>query len=155
MSLVVKFDLNCHVRPGADAKVTVTADGNEWVFNLTPTLDWVPSSTVEGSSKVSFDLDLNVVSNSTEFDMKIKAENSDVLVCGYNASKGVFQIVGQPVWTGPKSASWQPYDEFGHNADGAEFEGNGSLQILAGQTVELVGALRLGVGKVISLNQNG
>ena len=73
----------------------------------------------------------------------INAQGSDVLICGYtstvtNSGAVPFDIVSQPVWDAP---GWQPYDITGHGP-GLAFEGPGSLQILAGQTVQFVGKIR-------------
>ena len=76
--------------------------------------------------------------NTYDVDLKINAEGSDVLVCGYFMPQGVFQITGQPVWD---EDGWRPYDIAGHQGDGAQYQGNGSLQILAGQTVEFSGTI--------------
>jgi len=76
--------------------------------------------------------------NSYDVDLKITAQGSDVLVCGYSMSWGQFRITSQPVWD---EAGWQPYDISGHQGDNAQYQGNGSLQILAGQTVEFTGTI--------------
>jgi hypothetical protein len=73
------------------------------------------------------------------FNFKIQVEGSDVLICGYDALCP-FTIVTQPVWNDPE---WQPYDITGHG-NGLAYEGNGSLQIIAGQTVEFTGSIRPG-----------
>jgi len=127
------LELSCHVKPTTPALLTITVNGTETQFELSPTINWVPSSTNENSYKIRVPLD---ISNGNTFDFKINAERSDVLVCNYQLSKGHFQISTQPVWNVP---GWQPYDIAGHQGDNAQFQGNGSLQILDGQTVEFTG----------------
>jgi hypothetical protein len=70
-----------------------------------------------------------------------------VLICGYSitfnntvlpSANTPFDIVSQPVWD---AQDWQPYDITGHGS-GLDFEGPGSLQILAGQTVEFAGKIK-------------
>ena len=131
------LDLYCHVRPGANALVTVFVDGTIRTVQLEPTIDWVPSSSTTKARKLTLSIKRpgeDVTAPSVDkYKVKIKVEGSDVLVCGYEMSKGRFEIDSQPVWSDP---TWQPYDHAGHVGDDAEFQGNGSLQILAGQTVE-------------------
>jgi len=134
------LDLYCHVRPGANALVTVFVDGTIRTAVLEPTIDWVASSSKTKARKIS----LSVQRSGTDptqpatdtHKFKIKVDGSDVLICGYEMSKGRFEIASQPVWN---DTDWQPYDFTGHVGDDAEFQGNGSLQILAGQTVEFDG----------------
>ena len=138
----------CHVNPTAPAVITVTVDEVPTEFTVQPTIQWVPSSTSEGAQEISLELDPaklyeeNEVRIENTFNFKIKAEGSDVLICGYtttvtNSGGRPFDIVSQPVWDAP---DWQPYDITGHGP-GLAFEGPGSLQILAGQTVEFVGKI--------------
>ena len=135
------LDLDCHVRSGANTVVRISVDQTNYEFELTPTINWVPSSSWTGSHKISMDIEIATSASNTnthDVDLKIQAEGSDVLVCGYSMSQGQFQITGQPVWNVP---GWQPYDISGHQGDGAQYQGNGSLQILNGQTVEFVGTI--------------
>lgn len=123
------LSLSAHVRPGPNAKVTVKIDQKSFDFELEPTINWVPSSSPAQSRKM-FCLIENLAPP-PEFDVEIRALDNDVLICGYNVFKGQFVIVTQPTWDDP---NWQPYDVTGH--DGNEYNGPGSLQILAGQTVK-------------------
>ena len=135
------LDLYCHVRSSSNAAVFVSVNQLNYEFDLTPTINWVPSSSSMGSHKISLDIALTTpVSNTNAYDvdLKIQAQGSDVLVCGYSMSQGQFQITGQPVWNVP---GWRPYDISGHQGDGAQYQGNGSLQILNGQTVEFSGTV--------------
>lgn len=135
------LDLYCHVRSSSNAAVFVSVNQLNYEFDLTPTINWVPSSSSMGSHKISLDIALTTpVSNTNAYDvdLKIKAEGSDVLVCGYSMSCGRFQLSSQPVWN---VSGWQPYDISGHQGDGAQYQGNGSLQILNGQTVEFSGTV--------------
>ena len=135
------LNLDCHVRPGANAVVLVSIDQTDYRFDLAPTINWVASSSAASAHRISLDLALDTPVPDTsayEVDVKIKAEGSDVLVCGYEMSQGLFQITGQPVWD---ADGWQPYDISGHQGDDAQYQGNGSLQILRGQTVEFVGTV--------------
>jgi hypothetical protein len=137
------LDLDCHVRSGANAVVRVSVDRINYEFELTPTINWVPSSSPTGTHKISLDIKLTTpVANTNAYDvaLKIQAQGSDVLVCGYSMSQGQFQITGQPVWNVP---GWRPYDISGHQGDGAQYQGNGSLQILNGQTVEFSGTITM------------
>jgi len=137
------LDLDCHVRSGADAVVRISVDQLNYEFELTPTINWVPSSSSTGAHKISLDIELTTPvanTNAYDVDLKIQAEGSDVLVCGYSMSQGQFQITGQPVWNVP---GWQPYDISGHQGDNAQYQGNGSLQILNGQTVEFGGTITM------------
>jgi len=139
----------CHVNPTAPAVVTVTVDGVPTEFTVQPTIQWVASSTSEGAQEISLVLDPaklyeeNGVRIENTFNLKINAEGSDVLICGYtstvtNSGNTPFDIVSQPVWD---TQGWQPYDITGHGPN-LDFEGPGSLQILAGQTVEFVGKIK-------------
>jgi hypothetical protein len=135
------LDLDCHVRSGANAIVLVSVDKTDYRFDLAPTINWVASSSATSAHRISLDLVLDTTVPDTgayEVAVKIKAEGSDVLVCGYTMSQGLFQITSQPVWD---EDGWQPYDISGHQGADAQFQGNGSLQILNGQTVEFVGTV--------------
>ena len=135
------LELDCHARSGANAVILVSVAKNNYEFELTPTINWVPSSSQVGAHKISLDIALTTPvanTNSYDVDLKITAQGSDVLVCGYSMSWGRFQITSQPVWNVP---GWQPYDISGHQGDGAQYQGNGSLQILDGQTVEFSGTV--------------
>ena len=135
------LDLDCHVRSGANAVVLVSVDKTDYRFDLAPTINWVASSSAASAHRISLDLALDTPVPDTgayEVDVKIKAEGSDVLVCGYAMPQGMFKITGQPVWNVP---GWQPYDIAGHQGDDAQYQGNGSLQILNGQTVTFVGTV--------------
>ena len=135
------LDLYCHVRSSSNAAVFVSVNQLNYEFDLTPTINWVPSSSSMGSHKISLDIALTTpVSNTNAYDvdLKIKALGSDVLVCGYSMSQDLFQITSQPVWD---EAGWQPYDISGHRGENAQYQGNGSLQILNGQTVEFGGTI--------------
>lgn len=136
------LDLYCHVRPGANALVSVFVDGTIRTVVLEPTIEWVASSSKTKARKITVSIprtgtDPNAPAVNT-YKFKIKVAGSDVLICGYEMSKGRFEISSQPVWD---DANWQPYDFTGHTGDDAQFQGNGSLQILAGQTVEFDGTL--------------
>jgi len=124
--------ISCHVRPGASALTTFTLDNIEQTFELSPTINWVDSSTTTGSKVIYLPLGKQVA-DKTIISCKIKAENNDVLICGIASNFGNLQIYTQPSWDDP---SWKPYDISGHTRDDAPYNGNGSLQILAGQTVE-------------------
>ncbi len=76
--------------------------------------------------------------NTYDVDLKIAARGNDVLVCGYSIPRGQFRITSQPVWD---EDGWQPYDISGHQGDDSQYQGNGSLQILTGQTVEFSGII--------------
>jgi hypothetical protein len=139
----------CHVNSTAPAVITVTVDEVPTEFTVQPTIQWVPSSTSEGAQEISLELDPAKLYNETDarientFNFTINAQGSDVLICGYTSTvtdsgASPFDIVSQPVWD---ALGWQPYDITGHGA-GLAFEGPGSLQILAGQTVEFVGKIK-------------
>jgi hypothetical protein len=135
------LELDCHVRPGANAVIVVSVGQTNYEFDLAPTINWVPSSSSTGAHRISMDIEITTPvsdTNTYDVDLKINAEGSDVLVCGYFMPQGVFQITGQPVWD---EDGWRPYDIAGHQGDGAQYQGNGSLQILAGQTVEFSGTI--------------
>ena len=92
---------------------------------VSPTINWVASSTTDDSVTVAMDLPvtwLNTVLNCT-----ITVENNDVLICGYGRTT---HIVSNPLWDGQLG----PYDISGHDPNGGTL-GNGSLQIYEGQTV--------------------
>lgn len=135
--------LDCHVRPGSNAVIFVKIDEINYEFDLTPTINWVPSSTSVDAHKISLELDIELTTavlntNSYPVDLEIRAQGNDVLVCGYSMTRGSFQISSQPVWNVPE---WQPYDISGHQGDDAQYQGNGSLQILNGQTVMFGGTV--------------
>lgn len=149
MSTPTTLTFKCHVNPTAPAVITVTVDEVPTEFTVQPTIQWVPSSTSEGAQEISLELDPAKLYDGTgarienTFNFTINAQGSDVLICGYTSTvtySGTrsFDIVLQPVWDAP---DWQPYDITGHGP-GLAFEGPGSLQILAGQTVEFVGKIR-------------
>lgn len=137
MSISSTLILNCHVRPGPAAVVSVSLNRVAYNFNLSPTINWVPSSSVESSHLISIDLSFTEIKN-YEFETKISARGNDALVSGYTMTNGIFLISTQPIWNVP---SWQPYDINGHLGENAEYQGNGSLQILDGQTVEFIGKI--------------
>jgi hypothetical protein len=110
-------------------KVTVNA------FVVQPTIQWVASSTPVGAQAITVELDPGSATEKT-FDFSIQAQGSDVLICGYSSFWN-FDIVSQPVWN---QSDWQPYDITGHGP-GLDYPGPGSLQILAGQTVEFTGKI--------------
>jgi len=131
--------LHCHVYPDTNALVTIVLDGISQQFDLLPTINWVPSSTKQDSREIL--INLLVESNTSEvkeFDFEIKAEHSDILICGYTCTRGGFNISTQPVWDAP---DWQPYDISSHTGDSPLYSGPGSLQILNGQTVRFTGTL--------------
>ena len=133
--------LNCHVKPDTSALVTIVLDSTSQQFSLVPTINWVPSSSTQDSREIL--INLPVSSNIFEikdFDFEIKAEHTDILICGYNCSHGSFNISTQPVWDAP---AWQPYDISGHTGDSPPYSGPGSLQILNGQTVRFTGTLTI------------
>lgn len=133
--------LNCHVKPKASALVTIVLDGISQQFNLLPTINWVPSSSTQGSHEIL--INLPVASDTLEgkdFDFEIKAEHTDILILGYTCTLGFFNISTQPVWDTP---DWQPYDISGHTGDNPVYKGPGSLQILNGQTVRFTGTLKI------------
>lgn len=137
MPIASTLILNCHVRPGPDAVVSVSVNGVVSDFNLSPTINWVPSSSIKSSHELSIDLSFTEIKN-YEFEIKISAHGNDVLISGYTMTKGRFLISTQPVWNVP---GWQPYDIEGHLGENAEYQGNGSLQIFNGQTVEFIGTI--------------
>jgi hypothetical protein len=139
----------CHVNSTAPAVITVTVDEVPTEFTVQSTIQWVPSSISEGAQEISLELDPAKLYDETgarienTFNFTINAQGSDVLICGYTSTvtdSGAvpFDIVSQPVWDAP---GWQPYDITGHGPS-LDFEGPGSLQILAGQTVEFVGKIK-------------
>jgi hypothetical protein len=130
--------LNCHVNPDTGALVTVVIDGIPQQFDLLPTINWVPSSSMQDSREIL--INLPVVEGLTDFDFEIKAEHTDILIGGYACTLGNFNISTQPVWDTP---DWQPYDISGHIGDSPSYSGPGSLQILNGQTVRFKGTLTI------------
>jgi len=137
--MIVKnsLELQCHVKLGNSAVLEIVIDDVRHEFTLLPTINWVPSSTSAGAHKVLLPLEtLPAVSQTFKF--KISAKHNDVLVCGYKTSFKQFQISSQPIWNVP---NWRPYDISGHIGDDPEFHGNGSLQIMAEQSVEFDGRL--------------
>ena len=74
----------------------------------------------------SFDLPENYANGNLK--VSIAVNNNDLLICGYNPVN--FEIQTNPLWDGELG----PYDITGHSPTGGEM-GNGSLIILAGQTV--------------------
>jgi len=134
--------LNCHVKPDTSALVTIVLDGISQQFDRLPTINWVPSSSKQDSCEIL--INLQVESHTSEvkdFDFKIKAEHTDILICGYTCTLGSFDISTQPVWD---TLDWQPYDISGHTGDSSSYTGPGNLQILNGQTVQFTGTLRMG-----------
>lgn len=131
MTITYTLEFNVHVRTGTNALVSISIDDEAHTFDLAPTINWVPSSSSENSHNVPVQI---IFPEGTRkvVKLKISVENSDVLICGYKMSAANFVISSQPHWN---VADWQPYDISGHGDD-AEYHGNGSLQILAGQTVE-------------------
>lgn len=136
MATTSVLKLYCHVKPGANAVLSVVINGVPHEFNLLPTIDWVPSSSKEGAQEATLTLD--VANDPAMFEFSISAAATDVLICGYETSRGLFYIHTQPIWNTP---GWQPYDISGHQGDDAEFQGNGSLQIMSGQTVNFTAKL--------------
>lgn len=148
MSSTYTLELTCHVRPGPDAILTIIIDGNAKEFTLSPTINWVASTTKENGNTVLVDLSLapinaifakNKKDAKQEFCFEISAKNNDVLICGYSTVGFCgFNIIDQPVWNDP---DWQPYLLSGHIGENAQFSGPGSLQVLEGQTVKFTGEL--------------
>ena len=140
--------LHCHVKPDTNALVTIVLDGISQQFDLLPTINWVPSSSKQDSREIL--INILVPSNESiydraevkDLDFEIKAEHTDILICGYTCTLGNFDISTQPVWDTP---GWQPYDISGHTGDNSSYTGPGSLQILNGQTVRFKGTLRVAV----------
>jgi len=145
MSTTCTLNLSCHVCTGAAAAVIVSVNETDYNFNLTPTINWVPSSSSIDAHTLSLDVVLTAPvalapdSNYTyNLDLKIQAQGNDILICGYNMPQGFFDISSQPVWNVP---GWQPYDISGHRGDNALYQGPGNLQILDGQTVQFGGTI--------------
>lgn len=147
MSLTHTLELDCHVRPGPDAVLTVTIDGVTKEFTLVPTINWVASSNNQGANSISTEVALTDIVSAfvkhnqpikQQFDVKISCKNNDVLICGYRSPNSIFNIVTQPTWDDP---AWHPYDISGHEGDNPQFAGPGSLEILDSQTVEFKGEL--------------
>ncbi len=132
MTVINTLEFDAHVRTGANALISVIVDDNVYMFDLTPTINWVPSSTSGNSHKVPVQIAFSQGIRKV-LKLKISVENSDVLICGYKVPSATFVISSQPQWNVP---NWQPYDISGHQGNNAEYQGNGSLQILAGQSVE-------------------
>jgi len=120
-----------NLRP-AEISITVETPDVERTQALTfqavvqPTINWVSASTTDDSADVTFDLPENCINTKLQF--TIAVAHNDVLICGYNPVH--FEIRSNPLWDGEEG----PYDITGHNAGGGSM-GNGSLIILAGQTV--------------------
>lgn len=119
--------LYCHVRPVNSTQVKVEINDDVYEFVLEPTINWVASTSQTYAHEIKFLTPSNKI-----FAMKISSDISPILICGYKADKGLFQIVSQPVWN---EADWQPYDISGHTGEDSAYGGAGSLQILGGQTV--------------------
>jgi len=132
--------LNCHVKPDTGALVTVVIDGISQQFNLLPTINWVPSSSMQDSREILINLPVGSLDEIKDFDFEIKSEYSDILIGGYTCTLGSFNISTQPVWD---ALDWQPYDISGHIGDTPVYPGPGSLQILNGQTVRFKGTLTM------------
>lgn len=136
----MEITFKCHVRKTkqitnlrpASILITVKAPEIEQSQVLTfeqsvqPTINWVSSSTPDDSVDVTFDLPENYANENLKF--TIAVNNNDLLICGYNPVN--FEIQTNPLWDGELG----PYDITGHSPTGGEM-GNGSLIILAGQTV--------------------
>jgi hypothetical protein len=133
----ILLELMCHVKLGKNATLEITVDDVKHEFTLLPTINWVASSTSVDAHKILLILE-SPLGLSKIFKFKIAAKHNDVLVCGYKTSRNQFQISSQPIWN---ILSWRPYDISGHVGDNAEFQGNGSLQVMAEQTVEFDGKL--------------
>jgi hypothetical protein len=134
MSIIRTLSLDCHARSGANAELTVIIDQTEHNFTLVPTIDWISSSSSDGAHKITLELK----SSKNTCNVQIRSQGNDVLICGYHLTNGDFKISSQPIWN---VENWRPYDISGHQGDDAEYQGNGSLQILDGQTVEFVAQL--------------
>lgn len=132
--------LNCHVKPDTGALVTVVVDGISQQFNLLPTINWVPSSSMQDSREILINLPATSLDEVKDFDFEIKSEHNDILIGGYTCTLGMFNISTQPVWD---TLNWQPYDISGHIGDSPVYTGPGSLQILNGQTVRFKGTLTI------------
>jgi len=141
--------IKCHVTPPSPAVMTITVDDVATEYTVQPTINWVPSSSDDGATKIRVNLAyekfFNYESDITTFNFKINVKDSNVLICKYDGFwprtgdiRWGFDIVSQPVWNDP---NWQPYDITGHGPD-LDLAGPGSLQILDGQTVEFVGQLK-------------
>jgi len=126
------LEFRTHVRTGTTASVSINIDKETYAFNLEPTINWVASSSAEGSHKVPVEIE-SLNNTKKVVKIKISVEHNDVLICGYEMPGAHFVISSQPIWN---VQSWQPYDISGHEGDDSEYQGNGSLQIMAGQTVE-------------------
>lgn len=144
MTVINTLEFSAHVRTGANASMSVMVDDKVYTFDLAPTINWVPSSAPRNSHKVPVQI-ASLRGIRKVLKLKISVENSDVLICGYEVPGATFVISSQPQWNVP---NWQPYDITGHQGDNAEYQGNGSLQIMAGQSVEFKATVFLN-------NQNG
>lgn len=136
----MEITFKCHVRKTskisnlrpAEISITVETPDVEQTQALTfqavvqPTINWVAASTTDDSADVTFDLPENCIDTNLQF--TIAVAHNDVLICGYNPVH--FEIRSNPLWDGEEG----PYDITGHRAGGGSM-GNGSLIILAGQTV--------------------
>lgn len=132
------FDLvlHCHARKTvgiecltAKLAITITGfDGStiEQAQRITPTIDWKPESTTEGSWPVMISIPQTWIGQLMHW--HIKVSDNDVLICGYNDHR--FNIVSSPLWDGLPG----PYDISQHIPGGGSL-GTGSLPIYAGQTV--------------------
>lgn len=130
--------LNCHAKkavfrkdsPPAVISITATCpDLNESVsqeFTVNPTINWVPGSTAEGSETVTIAMPNQWFGKTQQW--SIAVADNDLLICGYSIPN--WEIVTNPLWDGEPG----PYDITGHRPGGGTM-GNGSLGILAGQTV--------------------
>ena len=121
--------ISCHVKPGANATVTVTVEGEApKTFDLAPTIDWTGTSTKDGARSMfvfvpmnhgAFVYDPAVAVNwatatnwpqggpglETETrSVSIAVAGNDVLICGWKASTGQVQT-GNFVWTPAESDS--------------------------------------------------
>lgn len=132
MTVINTLEFDAHVHTGANALISVIVDDKVYMFDLAPTINWVASSTPRNSHKVPVQIAFSRGTRKV-LKLKISVEHSDVLICGYNVPGATFVISSQPQWNVP---DWQPYDISGHQGDNAEYQGNGSLQIMAGQSVE-------------------
>lgn len=136
----MEITFKCHVRKTKKitnlrpASILITVETPEieqsqiltFEQSVQPTINWVSSSTPDDSVDVTFDLPENYTNKNLKF--TIAVTNNDLLICGYDPVN--FEIRSNPLWDGELG----PYDITGHRTAGGEM-GNGSLIILAGQTV--------------------
>jgi hypothetical protein len=131
----MEFNFHCHVRKAIKnlkpAKITieVTRPNHSVVRSehlVGPTINWVSGSTKDDSVPINVDFPDTWLRRNCQF--SIKAEDNDVLICGYQDAS--FEIVTNPLWDGLPGA----YDISGHRPGGGTM-GTGSLAIAAGQTV--------------------